>query len=47
MVKELLNYLWQNKNWWLIPPIIIFLIFGLIVLFSTSSPVSPFIYMLI
>ncbi len=46
MNKELIEYLMKNKKWWLAPPIIIFLIFGLIVAFSTTSPVSPFVYML-
>lgn len=46
MFKELLEYLWQKKNWWLIPPAIVFIIFGLLVIFSTTSPVSPFVYML-
>ena len=46
MIKELFEYLMKNKKWWLIPPIIVFVIFGLLVAFSTTSPVSPFIYML-
>ncbi|MDQ3008427.1 MAG: DUF5989 family protein [bacterium] len=46
MIKELLSFLLENKKWWLIPPVIIFIIFGLLIVFSTASPVSPFIYML-
>jgi hypothetical protein len=46
MLKELLQFLWQNKKWWLLPPIIVFVIFGLLVAFSTASPISPFVYML-
>ncbi|MBT3249531.1 MAG: hypothetical protein HN846_04925 [Candidatus Pacebacteria bacterium] len=46
MIKELLEFLWQNKKWWLTPPIIIFIIFGVLVAFSTTSPISPFVYML-
>lgn len=46
MFKELLQYLWEKKLWWLLPPIIIFIIFGALVLFSTTSPVSPFVYVL-
>ncbi|MFC1711879.1 DUF5989 family protein [Patescibacteria group bacterium] len=46
MFKELLTYLWKNKLWWLIPPIIILIIFGLLIVFSTTSPISPFIYIL-
>lgn len=46
MFKELLEYLWENKIWWLAPPIIIAIIFGVLIVFSTTSPVSPFVYML-
>jgi len=46
MIKELFQYLWQEKKWWLIPPIIIFIIFGLLIAFSSTSPLSPFIYAL-
>lgn len=46
MFKELWSFLMENKKWWLIPPIIVFIIFGALVAFSTTSPVSPFVYML-
>jgi|AntAceMinimDraft_9_1070365.scaffolds.fasta_scaffold139497_2 hypothetical protein len=46
MLKELLEYLWKNKAWWITPPILIFIVFGLLVVFAETSPVSPFVYML-
>ncbi|HNQ17109.1 MAG TPA: DUF5989 family protein [Candidatus Woesebacteria bacterium] len=46
MFKELFEYLWSNKKWWLIPPVIIFILFGAMIIFSSASPVSPFVYML-
>jgi len=46
MIKQLLAYLWKNKLWWLLPPVIVFIIFGALIAFSTVSPVSPFVYML-
>lgn len=46
MIKELFDFLWQNKKWWLLPPIVIFVLFGILVTVSTSSPISPLIYML-
>jgi len=45
-MKEMLDFLWQNKKWWLIPPVFIFLVFGVLVLFAQSSPVGAFVYML-
>ncbi|MBU0576417.1 hypothetical protein KJ707_02555 [Patescibacteria group bacterium] len=46
MLKELLEYLWKNKAWWIAPPIIIFTIFGALIIFSSTSPVSSFVYMM-
>jgi hypothetical protein len=47
MFKELLEYLWQNKLWWMLPPVIIFAIFGFMIVFSQVSPVAPFAYVLL
>ena len=46
MIKDLASYLWKNKLWWMVPPIIVFLLFGALVAFSAVSPISPFVYML-
>lgn len=46
MWKDLLKYLIQNKKWWLIPPIIILFIFGVMIIFAQTSPISSFVYML-
>ncbi|MFZ5437669.1 MAG: DUF5989 family protein [Patescibacteria group bacterium] len=46
MFKDLWSFLMENKKWWLIPPVIIFTIFGLLIVFSSSNAVSPFIYMI-
>jgi hypothetical protein len=45
-MKEMLEFLWKKKNWWLIPPFVIFFIFGALVLFSQVSPIGAFVYML-
>ncbi|MBN2121095.1 MAG: hypothetical protein JW734_08620 [Candidatus Omnitrophica bacterium] len=46
IIKELLSFLWQNKLWWMIPIIIVFLLLGLLIWFAQSSAVVPFIYTL-
>jgi len=46
MIKELLQFLWKEKKWWLVPPIVIFIIVGFLLALSTTSPISPFIYAL-
>ncbi|MGH2537042.1 MAG: DUF5989 family protein [Candidatus Promineifilaceae bacterium] len=46
VVGELLAYLWQRKLWWLIPMVAILLLFGLLLIFASSSGIGPFIYTL-
>jgi hypothetical protein len=43
---ELLQFLWQRKLWWLIPMIIVLLLFGLLLMFASASGVGPLIYTL-
>lgn len=44
IVRELLVFFWEQKLWWLIPMVIVFLIVGLLVVFVGSSPLAPIIY---
>jgi hypothetical protein len=44
--KELLVFLWQRKLWWLMPIIIFLVLLGLLIVFTQSSAVAPFIYTL-
>ena len=46
VVGEVLALLWKRKLWWLIPMVAALLIFGLLLIFATSSGVAPFIYTL-
>lgn len=45
---EILTDLWEflmvRKKWWLIPMIIVFLIFGILIVFAAQSAVAPFVY---
>lgn len=43
---ELLRFLWERKLWWLIPMVTMLLLFGLLLIFASSSGVGPFIYTL-
>jgi hypothetical protein len=43
---EFLGFLWQRKLWWLIPMIVLLLIFGLLLIFASASGIGPFIYTL-
>ncbi|MGA2243252.1 MAG: DUF5989 family protein [Verrucomicrobiota bacterium] len=42
-LHDLWDFLKMNKKWWLVPIIAVLLIFGLLILLS-STGVAPFIY---
>lgn len=45
-VGEILHLLWKRKLWWLIPMVVLLLLFGLLLAFASASGVGPFIYTL-
>jgi hypothetical protein len=46
VVGEVIQFLWVRKLWWLIPMVTVLLLFGLLLIFASSSGVAPFIYTL-
>jgi len=44
--KELWGFLMARKKWWLFPIIIVLLLLGLLILFTESSAIAPFVYTL-
>ena len=46
VVGELLAYLWSHKLWWLIPMVIMLLLFGIDLIVAQGSSLAPFIYTL-
>ena len=46
IVGEFFSFLWEQKLWWLIPMMSVFLIFGLLLVFTQGSALAPFIYTL-
>ncbi len=44
-ISELWGFLRENKKWWLVPILIVMLLFGLLVLLSGTG-LAPFIYTL-
>jgi hypothetical protein len=46
VVAQLWQFLRQEKKYWLMPVILVFVLFGLLIVFSQSSAVAPFIYTL-
>ncbi len=45
-VKQLFELLMEKKAWWLIPMVVVFLLLGLLIVFTQATPLSPFIYAL-
>jgi hypothetical protein len=43
-VAELLSYLWSRRLWWLIPMVVVLILFGVLMIFAASSGLGPFIY---
>jgi hypothetical protein len=46
VIGEFLQFLKQEKKYWLVPIVLVFVLFGLLIVFSQTSAVAPFIYTL-
>ena len=46
IVGELFGFLWEQKLWWMIPMMTVFVIFGLLLVFTQGSALAAFIYTL-
>ena len=46
VLSEFWQFLMQEKKYWLVPVVVVFVLFGLLIVFSQSSAVAPFIYSL-
>jgi hypothetical protein len=46
VLGEFWQFLRQEKKYWLVPIVVVFVLFGLLIVFSQSSAVAPFIYTL-
>ena len=46
VLGELLDFLKQEKKFWLMPMVVILILVGLLLVFAQASAVGPFIYTL-
>jgi hypothetical protein len=46
IIGELLRFLWGRKLWWIIPLIVVLVLFAVLLVFAEGSAVGPFIYTL-
>jgi hypothetical protein len=44
LIKEFFLFVRHEKKYWLVPLIMVLLVVGAIILFSSSSPLAPFLY---
>ena len=44
IMSELIAFLWVRRLWWMIPMVIVLLVFGLLIIFTQSSALAPFLY---
>ena len=43
-IKELLQFIFERKKFWMIPIILMMALFGALIVLSQGSAVAPFIY---
>lgn len=46
IIGELFSFLWKRKMWWLMPMMVMLIIFGALLIFAQGSVIAPFIYTL-
>jgi hypothetical protein len=45
-IRQLFVFLWQEKLWWMIPMLVVLLLFSGVLMFTQSAAATPFIYTL-
>ncbi|MBI5683038.1 MAG: hypothetical protein HZC45_07735 [Deltaproteobacteria bacterium] len=46
LLKDLWGFLKERKKFWLLPIIIVLLLIGILIVMSSGSAISPFVYTL-
>lgn len=46
VLKDFWDFMMQRKKWWLAPIIIVLLLLGLLIIFTETTALAPFIYTL-
>jgi hypothetical protein len=46
LLGDFIGFIRHEKKWWMIPLMIVLAVLGALAVFSTSSPLAPFIYSL-
>ncbi len=46
ILTEYFSFLKENKKWWLLPIVVVLVLFGLLIVLTKGSAIAPFIYTL-
>jgi hypothetical protein len=46
IIREFFEFLRERKKWWIAPILVFLVLFGVLVIFASSSTLAPFIYSL-
>lgn len=46
ILTEFVEFLWERKLWWMIPMVVVLVLFGTLLVLAQSSAIAPFIYTL-
>jgi hypothetical protein len=44
LLRELLAYMGARKKWWLLPIVVLLVVFGALLILAQGSAIAPFIY---
>ncbi len=45
-LNDLFKFFKKNKKWWLVPIVVMLLLFGILIIYSQGTAVAPFVYTL-
>jgi len=46
IIGNILKFLWHRKLWWLIPFVVVLMLFAILIIFAQITGLGPFIYTL-
>ena len=46
IIGELLTFFWERKLWWMIPMVLVLMMFGVLIVFTQGTALAPFVYTL-
>jgi hypothetical protein len=46
IIREFFAFLRERRKWWIAPILVFLVLFGILVIFASSSALAPFIYSL-